>query len=128
MKRDNVDLICSVGELAGLFEKSASLDSFLKKVVSVVAWHMKAAVCSVFLYDDQKQELVMVANQGLNPELVGKLRLKLGEGLIGQALKELRPIREASGSTNPNYKIIPGSYEEKYEAFLAVPILRGISR
>jgi len=126
MRKDNVDLICSIGELAGLFEKSQSLEDFLQTVVSIVAHHMRAAVCSVYLYEEDTQELVLTATQGLN--LKNQVRLKLGEGLTGTALKELRAIREGSGSKNPNFKFIPGISEEKYQAFLAVPILRGLSR
>lgn len=127
-RKDNVDLICNIGELAGLFEKSSSLEDFLQTVVSIVAYHMRAAVCSVYLYEDDKQDLVLTATQGLSADSIGKVRLKLGEGLTGAALKELRPIREGSGSRNPNFKFIPGILEEKFEAFLAVPILRGLTR
>jgi len=126
MRKDNVDLICSVGELAGLFEKSTSLENFLQTVVRIVAYHMRAAVCSVYLFEEETQELVLTANQGL--EIKKSIRLKLGEGLTGTALKELRPIREGHAASNPRYKFIPGISEEKYRAFLAVPILRGISR
>lgn len=125
-RKDNVDLICSIGELAGLFEKSPSLEDFLQTVVNIVAYHMRAAVCSVYLYDEETQELVLTANQGL--QIKSQVRLKLGEGLTGTALKELRAIREGSGFKNPNFKFIPGISEEKYQAFLAVPILRGLSR
>ena len=127
-RKDNVDLICSIGELAGLFEKSSSLSDFLHTVVSIVAYHMRAAVCSVYLLDTEREELVLRANQGLNPESVGRLRLGLGEGLVGLALKELRPIREASARSHPLFKFIPGINEEAYEAFLAVPIVRGLER
>ena len=75
MKKDTVELICSVTELASLFESKAGLTGFLQKVVSLVAYHMKAAVCSVYLYDEDTDELVLTANQGLNPEYVGKLRM-----------------------------------------------------
>jgi len=126
MRKDNVDLICSIGEIAGLFEKSPSLEDFLQTVVNIVAYHMRAAVCSVYLYEEETQELVLTATQGL--DLKSQVRLKLGEGLTGTALKELRPIREGSGSKNPNFKFIPGISEENYQAFLAVPILRGLSR
>ena len=128
MRKDNVDLICSIGEIAGLFEKSPSLEDFLQTVVSIVAHHMRAAVCSVYLYEEDTQELVLTATQGLNPNAKSQVRLKLGEGLTGMALKELRPIREGSGNRNPNFKFIPGISEENYQAFLAVPILRGLSR
>ena len=125
MKKDPVELICSVSELASLFESKAGLAGFLQKVVNLVAYHMKAAVCSVYLYDEKTEELVLTANQGLNPDYVGKLRIKLGEGITGQSLKELRAILEGRGSLNPHFKYIPNLHEEQYQAFLAVPILHG---
>ncbi len=128
MRKDNVDLICSIAELSGLFRNSSTLDDFLRNVVSIVAYHMRSAVCSVYLYEDATQELVLTATQGLNPESIGRVRLKLGEGLTGAALKELRPIREGSGTQNPQFKFIPGIQEEQYRAFLAVPITRGLQR
>ncbi len=128
MAKSNVDLICSVAELSGLFEKGTGLQSFLQKVVSVIAWHMKAAVCSVFMFDEDKQELVLTANQGLNPSAIGNLRMKLGEGIVGNALLELRPIIEGMSRNNPHFKYIPGIGEENFQAFLAVPILRGMIR
>ncbi|MDF3127628.1 phosphoenolpyruvate--protein phosphotransferase [Kiritimatiellaeota bacterium B1221] len=129
MAKDNVDLICDIGELAGLFEKSQSLSDFLQSAVSIVAFHMRAAVCSIYLYDADHEELTLAATQGLNADGVGKVSLKLGEGIVGTAMKELRPICEGHGSLNPNFKPIEGIFEESYEAFLAVPILlRGVMR
>jgi phosphotransferase system enzyme I (PtsP) len=128
MRKNNVDLICNIAELAGLFKRSSSLDDFLQTVVSIVAYHMRSAVCSVYLYDEESGELVLTATQGLSPDSIGKVRLKIGEGLTGLALKELRPIREGVGVRNPNFKLIPGIREEQYKAFLAVPIVRGLER
>ena len=114
MKKDAVELICSVSELASLFESKAGLAGFLQKVVSLVAYHMKAAVCSIYLYDEDTDEIVLTANQGLNPDYIGKLRVKLSEGgITGQALTELRPIREGRVSQNPNFKYIPGLHDEQ---------------
>ena len=128
MKKNNVDLICDIGELAALFEKTESLNDFLRTVVSVVAHHMRAAVCSIYLYDDQTEELILKANQGLNPDAIGHVRLKLGEGLTGTAVKQLRPIRVGNTRDNPNDKFFPGIGEENYQSFLAVPILRRLRR
>jgi phosphotransferase system enzyme I (PtsP) len=127
-RKDNVEMICSIGEIAGLFERSSSLQNFLQTAVSIIAYHMRAAVCSVYLLEDETQTLVLTANQGLSADSVGRVRLKLGEGLVGTALKELRPIREAMASRNPLFKFVPGIHEERYQAFLAVPIIRGTAR
>ncbi len=126
--KDRVDLICSIGELAGLFEKATTLENFLQTAVSIVAYHMRAAVCSVYLYDEKKNDLVLTANQGLRRESVGQVRLQLGEGITGTAVKELRPIRVGVAQLSPLWKAVPGIDEEKYKAFLAVPILRGLTR
>lgn len=123
-QKDNVALMCDIGELVGLFDFETGLDAFLAKAVSTVAWHMRAAVCSIYLYQPETQDLVLRANQGLNPDLVGRLRLKIGEGVTGMTLKEMRPICEARATDNPHYKHVPGSREEQFVSFLAVPILR----
>lgn len=123
-QKDNVALMCDIGELVGLFDFDAGLDAFLRKAVSTVAWHMRAAGCSIYLFESATQELVLHANQGLNPNLIGRLRLKIGEGITGMALQDMRPICEARATDNPHYKYIPGSQEEQYVSFLAVPIQR----
>ncbi|MDA3874894.1 MAG: GAF domain-containing protein, partial [Kiritimatiellae bacterium] len=129
MAKDNVDLICDISELAGLFEKSQSLSDFLQSAVSIVAFPRRAAVCSIYLYEEKSEMLTLAATQGLNADAVGKVSLKLGEGIVGTAMKELRPICEGHGSLNPHFKRIDGIFEENYEAFLAVPILlRGVMR
>lgn len=125
--KDNVALVCDMGELAGLFEKSAHIEDFLRNATSIVAYHMKAAVCSIYLYHPEEQALVLTANQGLNPGSVRRVRLKPGEGLVGTAFSQQRPIREADAARNPLFKFIPGTDEERYKAFLAVPIMRGLA-
>ena len=102
--RNNAQLICDIGELSGLFTRSTSLESFLQQTVEMIARHMKSEVCSIYLYYDKTQELVMKANVGFNPEYVGNIRLKLGEGLTGLAVKELRPICERHASRNSNFR------------------------
>ncbi|HNX52925.1 MAG TPA: phosphoenolpyruvate--protein phosphotransferase [Pontiellaceae bacterium] len=128
MGKANVNMICDIAELSSLFEKSSSLDDFLQSAVSVVAWHMKAAVCSIYIYDDKERMLTLRATQGLSPDAIGRVTLRLGQGLTGLALKELRAIREGRGVLSPKFQPVPGINEERYQAFLAVPIRRGLTR
>ena len=128
MKKKNVDLICDIAELISVFDAEKKGRDILKSVVSTVAWHMKAAVCSIYIYDEENQELTLRATQGLSPDAVGTVKLKLGEGITGKAVRELRPICVGQASKSSWYRYFPGIEEEKYEAFLAVPILRGLRR
>jgi len=127
-KTNNINMICDIAELSSLFEKSSSLDDFLQAAVSVVAYHMRAAVCSIYIYDDATRMLTLRATQGLSQEAVGKVQLRLGKGLVGLSLKELRAIRVARGVQNPKFQPISGIDEENYQAFLTVPIRRGLTR
>ena len=128
MKKDNVELICSISELSNLFKGESNIKGFLSKVTSTVSEHMKCDACSIFILDDINNELVLEATEGLNKEFLGKLRLQYGEGLTGLSLKEERSILEKDGADNPNFQQISGFGEEAYKSFLAVPILSGLSR
>jgi phosphotransferase system enzyme I (PtsP) len=128
LSKDKVDMICDIAELTRLFEQSRGLSGFLQSAISVIAYHMRSAVCSIYLYDENSEELVLAANQGLNKDFIGRLRLRLGEGMVGTTLKEMRSIREGRASQSTINKVVPGLEEERYEAFLAVPIVRGLNR
>jgi len=125
---DRAKLLYDIGELNNLFKESANIQTLLDKTVEMVASHTQSDVCSIYLYHSEDHELVLSSTIGLNPDSVGKVRLKLGQGLTGLALKELRPVCEKDAAHNPNFKFFPGIFEERYQSFLAVPISRGILR
>ncbi|MBF0619282.1 MAG: phosphoenolpyruvate--protein phosphotransferase [Candidatus Omnitrophica bacterium] len=128
MKRDHSKLLCDLSELTALFTDTTNLDGLLQKIVDMIALHMDADVCSVYLYYEDSQELVLKATHGLNPESINKVRLKLGEGLTGVALKELRPVSDGDAVNHPGFRHFDGIGEEKFASFVAVPIMRGQTR
>ncbi len=128
MKNGSVDLVCDVAELISVFDAEKKDRNILQRVVATVAWHMRAAVCSIYVYDEEQRVLTLRVTHGLRPDAVGKVKLALGEGITGQAVQDLRPICVGEASKSSWYRHFPGIEEEKYEAFLAVPILRGMRR
>ena len=121
-------LLCDIGELNHLFRDSVSIENFLQRIVDMVGEHTKADVCSIYLYDDTEQVLTLKATRGLNQQSVNEVKLKLGEGITGQALQQLNPICLSRASQHPQYKGFEGLNEEPFECYLGVPILRGIER
>ena len=119
-------LLCDVGELNALFAGSDNIEAFLQQIVGMVADHIRADVCSIYLYKEDSKELVLKATLGLHKKAVDATRLKLGEGIVGYAVESRRSICEKNASLNPHYKLFPGINEEYYQSFLVVPILRGI--
>lgn len=112
---EHYSLICNISELSALFHEAMDLRTFLDRTARMVAEHMRAEVCSIYLYNPSDRELTMTATRGLNRDLLGVVRLKLGEGLTGTALKELRHIEEPVASESPYYRHIPHLREEEFE-------------
>ena len=128
MTRDHSKLICDIGELTALFTGTASLDGLLQNIVEMIALHMDADVCSIYLYYEESQELVLRATVGLAASSIGNVRLKSGEGLTGYAFQELRPVVEGDAARNPKFRYFAGIGEEPFASFVAIPILRGQTR
>src|SRR5436853_4682964 len=116
--RDHTKLICDIGELTDIFSDTDSLEAFMQRIVAMVSEHMNSEVCSIYLYYDDTQELVLKATKGLKLSAVNNVRLKLGEGLTGLAVKELRPICEKNASKSAGFRYFPEIGEEAYESFL----------
>ena len=125
METNHIKMLCDIGELDNLFVKSSNLEICINKMVEMVADHIHAAICSIYLYDENTDLLVLKATKGLNPKFVNNLQLKIGEGLVGKALKTRKPVIEKDAKLNKDYKYIPDLFEDMYDAFLAVPLFRG---
>ncbi len=127
-KHQHLALLCDIGELANLISESKDIDSFLQKAVQLVACNLNADVGSIYLLDPDNQELVLKATIGLNPDSVGRIRMKIGEGLVGWTMASMLPQCEGSASQNPRYKFFEASNEELYNSFLSVPIFRATEK
>ena len=126
MKDNHLGLLCDIGELNALFAGSDNIEAFLQQIVTMVANHIHADVCSIYLYSEDTKELVLKATLGLHPKAINTTKLKLGEGIVGYSVQHRQSISEVDASNNPHYKRISGINEENYRSFLVVPILRGI--
>jgi phosphotransferase system enzyme I (PtsP) len=125
-RKNLLNMLCDLSDLSALVAGSDDIDTFLQRTVELVADHLKTPVCSVYLYEEAGNELVLRATRGLNPESVGRVRMPPGEGLVGNVLASRRPLREGQASRNPAFKYFPETGELPYESFLAVPILKGV--
>lgn len=99
------------------------LQTALSLVVRYVRKAMDTDVCSVYLYDQHKKHYILMDTLGLNQEAVGRVKLQLNEGLVGYVGKREEPLNLAEATNHPNYLYIPVTGEERYHAFLGVPLM-----
>jgi len=123
---DHFNLLCDISDLTALLTGASNIENFLQRTVEMVARHLSATVCSIYLFDDKTSEIVLRATVGLNPNAIGQIRMKSGEGLVGAAMISQQAICEGSASHSPQFKYFESADEDRFESFLAVPIYKGI--
>ncbi len=126
--RNHFNLLCNIGELTHLLAEQSDIRGFLQNTVEMVSRHLDADVCSIYLYEEGARELVLRATKGLNPEAVDVIRMRPSEGLVGETFARQSPICEGCASCNPSFKYFEEAHEDRFESFLAAPILRGVQR
>ena len=99
------------------------LDEALTIIVERVREAMGTEVCSVYMHDAATQRFVFRATQGLNSSQVGVASLAPGEGLVGLVAEREEPVNLEDAESHPSYQHLPGIGEERYHAFLGVPII-----
>lgn len=95
----------------------------LQVMVARVKEALETETCSIFLLDETTREFVLVATEGLKPSAIKAVRLKLGEGLIGLVGERGEPLNLDDAQSHPNYVNKPELGEDRFHAFLAVPII-----
>ena len=67
----------------------------------------------------------LFATEGLDPAAVHVTRLKPGEGLVGEIMRQGRPLNLSDAPSHPAFSYRPETGEDPFHAFLGVPLLRG---
>jgi glycogen phosphorylase len=95
----------------------------LMNVVALIASRFRTDVCSAYLLEPDRCNLVLAATVGLHPKAIGKLRMPCYEGLAGLVAEQVRPVAVADAANHPRFKFFPDSGEEIYHSFLGVPLI-----
>jgi uroporphyrinogen-III synthase len=102
--------------------RDLSLQDVLKGVVDLVVEFTQCDSCLLYLLDGE--ELVLCASNTPHPSTIGKIRLRLNEGLTGWVARERRLLaisREAY--KDPRFKNFGELPEDSFEAFLSAPLI-----
>lgn len=102
--------------------REMSLAEAFEGIVSLVVEFMECDSCLLYLL--QNQELVLCASNNPQPDTIGKVKLKMGEGLTGWVARERRLLSISRESyQDPRFKHFSDLPEDTYEAFLSAPVI-----
>jgi sugar diacid utilization regulator/GAF domain-containing protein len=100
-------------------------DELLELIIREATSAMDTDVCSLYLVSPRGRELLLTATNGLNETMVGKVVMRVGEGITGWVAETRRPAIVADVSKEPHWKWVPGLDEDRFHSMLSVPIESG---
>jgi glycogen phosphorylase len=119
--------VLTLDDLTSLTEDKGKPADILMNVVALIASRFKTDVCSAYLLEPDRSNLVLAATLGLRPSCIGTLRMPISEGLTGMVAEQVRPVSVEDAPKHPRFKYFKEAGEDIYRSFLGVPLVdRGI--
>jgi glycogen phosphorylase len=120
-------VVLTLEEIARLAGDEGKPADTLMNVVALIAKRFGTDVCSAYLLEPDRANLVLAATLGLRRECVGSLRMGIHEGLAGLVAEKVRPVAVERVKTHPRFKYFSEAGEDDYQSFLGVPLIdRGV--
>src|ERR1700728_3701224 len=119
--------VLTLEEIANLAAEEGQPADTLMNVVALIAKRFQTEVCSAYLLEPDRANLVLAATVGLQRECIGNLRMAIHEGLAGLVAEQVRPVAVEQAHNHPRFKYFREAGEDAYQSFLGVPLIdRGV--
>ena len=108
--------------ISRLMVRDLTLQATLQAVVRLVTEFTSCDSCLLYLI--QEDELVLCASSTPHPLEIGKVRLRLNEGLTGWVARERKMLAiSLEAFKDARFKAFSDLPEDTFEAFLSVPVM-----
>ena len=113
--------VLTLEEIGNLAAEGGKPAETLMNVVALIAKRFQTDVCSAYLLEPDRANLVLAATLGLRPQCIGTLRMGLHEGLAGLVAEQVRPVAVEQVKNHPRFKYFSEAGED------ALPVVPGRS-
>ncbi len=108
--------------ISRLMTRDMELEDVLNEIVGLVRDFLDCDSCLIYLVEEG--ELVLFASSDANRASIGRVRLRIDEGLTGWVARERRLLAISREAYNdPRFKFFKDLPQDRFEAFLSVPII-----
>jgi signal transduction protein with GAF and PtsI domain len=115
----HVDVLHEIGVRLGMAD---GFHEVLTRVVEFASALVKCDSCLIYVLEDD--ELVLRASKNPHPEVVDRLKLRVGQGITGWVAEHREPVAIPDKATlDPRFQVFHELPEDSYEAFLSVPLM-----
>ena len=115
----NVDVL---HEISVRLSAADAFHEVLSRVVEFAAALVKCDSCVIYVLEND--ELVLRASKNSHPDVVDRLKLRVGQGITGWVAEHLEPVAiPEKAALDPRFQFFHELPEDSYEAFLSVPLM-----
>jgi sigma-B regulation protein RsbU (phosphoserine phosphatase) len=114
----DTELLATLFELGREVTSVLDFDELLQKIPQLIARLTAFQVFSVYLLDESRGDLRIAYAVGYPEDVVKNFRLQVGQGVVGTAVAEQRPIRVSDVTAEPRWMGVV----ENVQSGLAVPL------
>ena len=116
-------MLMRLREIVEKVAMATSLTDALELLVNETCLAMDTEVCSIYLADNDRRCYYLMATRGLKKPRGRIITLDFDEGIVGLVGRLAEPINLADAQSHPSFKYVPQVKEDRFRAFLGVPII-----
>ena len=109
-------------DISALILNSHDLSETISNIVNLVAQRAQCEVCSLYLLEDDQETLLLRATYGLDQDAVGRVSLKVGEGLTGMVAAEQQVLALTEPHEHPHFRYFAETGEEQFHTYVGIPL------
>lgn len=121
--RRKADELSTLFNISKIITGSLNLEEVLKQVVEEASHLMNTKICSLMLLNDEETELAIKAVHGGSSDYVQKPPLRVEESLVGQVVKNKKPLIVLDVLKERGYKHLDLARREGLCSLLSVPLM-----
>src|ERR1700722_5266412 len=119
--------VLTLDEIANLAAEEGQPAETLMNVVALIAKRFQTDVCSAYLLEPDRANLVLAPTLALRPKRIVPLLMGRHEGLAGLVAERVGPVAVEQVKNHPRFKFFSEAGEEAFQSFLVVPLIdRGV--
>lgn len=117
------DYLSTLIKISKAITSDLYIEDILKLLVNLTAGVMNAKICAIWLLDEETGYLRIRATQAMSSEYLKERALKVGEGIVGLAAKEKKPIVIPDVLEDERYKEKKLAKKENLVSMLSTPMM-----
>lgn len=109
--------------ITNAISNTLDLPQLLDNIADLISDELGSDSCLIYLHDEGRKSLVLSGARNAQPGAVGKVGMKVGEGITGWVAAHGKPVAiPQKAYQDARFKFFSNLPEDKYESFLSMPI------